>query len=423
MRPARPRVPLWSGWLAAALLVVLSLASCGAKAASTSYAPLPTPTYPLGGKFATAAAALWTPTAPPNAAKLAPVPGIQANWTALNLPTGFGMSFHQNWLAVSANGGGVAYGCTQYEPNTPVETIKSVDRGATWTRMADLNRPWGGCMSIQVDDNNPQLVVMYGGYELAVSRDGGQSWRVTSPAPQNAPGQIASAGPNVYGRYRNSSENDALEVSADGLVTWRDITPPIPHTLGGYIFEGFWVNPVSSSVLVETNSMANQPTLWFSNDVGAHWSSVSIPFAASLGGGRGVAAKAGGATAGAWTICLPNTSNYNNGSISCSIDSGATWRTLPGLYDPGLRGLDAAAIADDGAVLALGMGDTFMRVYRLAPGATRWQNLGDAPETMGQLVYARVSGAQGELWSFPDIKGGGSGDANPSDILVARYPY
>jgi hypothetical protein len=89
----------------------------------------------------------------------------------------------------------------------------------------------------------------------------------------------------------------------------------------------------------------------------------------------------------------------------------------------GLRGYGVIGVADDGAVLAVGTADTSWRLYRLPPGAARWQALGDVPATTGTVLYTHAAGGDGLLWSFPSVKGGGSGDSNPSNVYVARYPY
>lgn len=123
-----------------------------------------------------------------------------------------------------------------------------------------------------------------------------------------------------------------------------------------------------------------------------------------------------------WTLCANVASGAQPG-IACSTDSGAHWKTLPQLADTGLRGYGVVGVADDGAALALGMADTGSSLYRLAPGATRWQALGPTPPTTGTLLYAHVPGSAGMLWSLPSVKGGGSGDANPSDVFAAAYPY
>jgi len=39
------------------------------------------------------------------------------------------------------------------------------------------------------------------------------------------------------------------------------------------------------------------------------------------------------------------------------------------------------------------------------------------------LLFTPSAGSLGWFWSFPSVKGGGSGDANPSNVYVARYPY
>jgi hypothetical protein len=127
-------------------------------------------------------------------------------------------------------------------------------------------------------------------------------------------------------------------------------------------------------------------------------------------------------SASPWTLCLNQGGGFPGG-IACSTDSGMTWANLPVLDDSGLLGYDAIGIADDGAVLARGSTNSVWRLYRLPRGGARWQALGDMPMTTGTLLYTHDAGDNGLLWSFPSVKGGGSGDANPSNVYVARYPY
>jgi hypothetical protein len=400
--------------LVAALAAALTLAGCGAAAAQATTAPTPppTPTYRLGGKFATATAQAWTPTPPPDAAQHAPIPGAQAQWSEVNLPSGFGFAFHESWLGVSAEHGNIAYSCSQSGSGGPVETVKTTNAGASWPRVADVNQQWDGCMNISVDALDPQIAVL-NGMGAAVTRDGGQSWRTSANSPLTAVSALATVGSRTYALYKGAS-SDTLGVSVDGLVSWQDITGP----MRGQSIIAFWANPTTGALLAETaTDFPIVPTLWRSSDGGAHWSSQALPFTSD----HAMVAQA--ATSGApWTLCA-DIAGGMQGSIACSTDSGAHWRALPALDDTGLRGYGVFGVADDGATLALGTTDTEWRIYRLAPGAARWQALGKAPPTSGTLLYAPVTGGAGELWSFPSIKGGGSGDANPSNVYVAPYPY
>ena len=407
-----------STWVAPVVaLLVVFVAACGSPAHTSNSAQIPTPTatedYSLAWKFATATAQMWTPTPIPNAAQYAPIAGAHPHWNALNLPSGFGFAYHQSWLGFSAENGAVAYSCSQSDPNTPVETVKSTNGGASWFRVADLAQGWDGCMNITVDALNPQIVVMSGGASAAVSSNGGQSWRVSSAAPLTGLRSLATVGARAYALYRNTS-GDALAVSVDGLTSWQTITGP----LAGQGISAFWANPTTGALLAETmTGYPAAPTLWRSSDGGAHWSSGAVPFTS----GDAMVAKA---TAGSapWTLCANVASGAQPG-IGCSTDSGAHWKTLPQLADTGLRGYGVIGVADDGAALALGMADTGSSLYRLAPGATRWQALGATPATTGALLYAHAPGGPGILWSLPNVKGGGSGDANPSDVSTAIYPY
>lgn len=412
--------------LLAASIVTIAVALVGCNAAGQASgpsrpAPSPTATYWLGGKFATATAQAWTPTLPPNAAQHAPVPGKQLNWLSTNLPPDFGMSYHQAWLGVSANNGTIAYSCSQNgaPPGTsapPVETVRTSNAGATWGRMGNVHQPWDGCGFLVVDDNTPSIVAMDGmgmpdvSDEFATTRDAGQTWRVGPIPPVGYVNALASVGARTYGLFAQG-QTRTLDVSTDGLATWRDITGPMANQG----LTAFWANPVTGALLAETAPSYLSPvTLWSSGDGGAHWSSHALPYAAP----SSLVVKAA-VDASPWMICL----NDSSASIACSEDGGMTWSDLPALEDGGLRGYSAFGIASDGAVLAMGSTDSDWPIYRLARGATRWQSLGIVPSTTGSVLYARAAGSDGVLWAFPSVKGGGSGDSNPSDIYSARYPY
>lgn len=398
-------------------LLALFVAACGSSAHATQPALMPTPTATeddsLAWKFATATAQSWTPTPIPDAAQYAPIAGAHPHWHALSLPADFGFAYHQSWLGVSTENGADAYSCSQSGPNTPVETVKSTNAGASWFRVADLAQGWDGCMNITVDALNPQIVVMSGGSGAAYTRDGGQTWHVSSAAPLTGLRALATVGSRAYALFRNTS-GDALGVSVNGLASWQDITGP----LAGQGISAFWANPTTGALLAETMSgYPAAPMLWRSSDGGAHWSSSVVPFTS----GDAMVAKAPVGSS-PWTLCASVAGGAQPG-IACSTDSGAHWKTLPLLADAGLRGYGVVGVADDGAALALGMADTGSSLYRLAPGATRWQALGPTPPTTGALLYAHVSGGTGIFWSLPNVRGGGAGDANPSDVYTATYPY
>lgn len=57
------------------------------------------------------------------------------------------------------------------------------------------------------------------------------------------------------------------------------------------------------------------------------------------------------------------------------------------------------------------------RIYRLAPGAGAWQELGEAPPQA--VVYSATPGS-GALWSLP--QGEGVGDYPQDIMLIANYP-
>lgn len=400
-----------------AAVALLTLAGCaGARARDSALTP-PTPTYALGGKFATATAESWTPTLPPDASAHLPIPGVALQWTAANLPLSsayFGFSYHTAWLDVSADNGAVAYSCSQGAPSVALETVVTRDAGTTWSRVADVNQPWDGCMVLKVDDLNPRIVVLTGGAggASAVTLNGGQSWRVGSNPITSSLWSLATFGSRSYGLSSNGGSGGSairLYVSVDGLTSWRDVSPP----MGNQTIPALWVNPITGSLLVESQvGFSGVTTLWRSSDDGSTWSQTSL-----MVGGVSAVVASPLRSSSTWVICADASDHV------CSTDSGRTWSPLPPLADAGLRGYRLFAVTGDGSVLAVGLTDMNWPIYRLAPGASRWQALGPAPLTTGILRYTPAAGNDGYIWSLPSVKGGGAGDALPSDVLAARYPY
>lgn len=397
-----------------AAVALAALAGCASASARATATITPTPTYRLGGKFATATAQSWTPTLPPDAAAHMPIAGTQLQWKAANLPSGFGFSFHQSWLDVSTNNGATAYSCSQSMPAQAIQAVVTHDAGATWSQVASVNQPWDGCMTLTADALNPRIVVMNGGGGgYALTLNGGQSWRYGTNATLSSIASLATVGSRTYMLSYNGGAGGSsprLFDSTDGFASWHDISPP----MGSQAIHVFWANPASGGLLVETQQdYTGTITLWRSSDGGASWTRNNL----SLGDYVSALVASPLRGSSTWMICADKT------GPSCSTDSGATWKALPQLIDTGVGAYKLFAVTGDGSVLAFGMTGLSFPIYRLAPGATRWQTLGPAPTTMGTLRYTPASGSDGYIWSFPSIKGGGSGDSNPSDVLVARYPY
>ena len=405
--------------LATALAVLVGCATATTRAASTI---TPTPTYRLGGKFATATAEAWTPTLPPDAAAHAPISGSQLHWIAAQLPAGFGFAYHSSWLDVSTDNGGVAYSCSQLGPANALETVVTHDAGASWSRVATQSLAWDGCMTLIVDALNPRIVVLGGSAPpsytpaYALTTNGGQSWRIGSSPVLSNVWALATVGSRAYALSPDGSNDKSprLLVSVDGLWTWKDVSPPV----GGQTIAAFWANPTSGGLLVESQQgYSGQTTLWQSRNGGSNWTRNDLALSSVSSGGIGAVIASPLHGSATWVIC------QNAAGGDCSTDSGATWHALPQLDDAGLRGYQVFGVTSDGSVLAQGSTDQTWPIYRLAPGAARWQALGPAPLSSGSLRYTPAPGSDGYIWSLPSVKGGGSGDANPSDVLVARYPY
>lgn len=200
----------WRAVLLAAIALA-TLAGCASASARTTSTIAPTPTYPLGGKFATATAQAWTPTLPPDAATHMPVPGAQFKWVAAKLPSGFGFDYHSSWLDVSTDNGATAYSCSQSSPSQAIQTIVTHDAGVTWSRVASVNQPWDGCMSLAADALNPRIAVMTNGNgAYALTLNGGQSWRSGTSAILSSVARLATVGSRTYALVYGGSSSPRL---------------------------------------------------------------------------------------------------------------------------------------------------------------------------------------------------------------------
>jgi len=97
--------------------------------------------------------------------------------------------------------------------------IASNDGGATWTQ---ISAGAGGPVDFhQMDVSLADPKVIYGAYgAIQVSRDGGQSWTVTGPAPE---GLIQFAASATAADRLYAATKVGLQVSNDAGATWRGV--------------------------------------------------------------------------------------------------------------------------------------------------------------------------------------------------------
>jgi hypothetical protein len=290
------------------------------------------------------------------------------------------------------------------------------DRGATWTRVADVPAAHPqGCQSITVDTLTPSIVACCGFGQQAISVNGGATWR---PGSAQAPivNQFVTRASRTYAILSMPSDNGSLfsvSYSNDQLRTWHALDADLPSANPS----GLWVSPGDGSLLLETWPDGGSVQMWSTGDEGAHWSQLALP----LRGVQDFAVQQ--PTAGQpWRICASFYGGDTSDSVlACTSDLGRTWTQEPAILPTSANPappLEMVGLPADGSLLVV-RGPS---LYRLPAGATRWQVLGGLPPAGASLAYA-PSSVGGVLWAFPAESDGASG-AGPGDaVYSAVYPY
>ena len=341
-----------------------------------------------------------------------PVPGTPPAWQHANIPAGFGMAFHESALAVAPSDGRTAYSCTLPAHASAPQVIVTHDRGATWTRVADLPAGWPSCAGIEVDKLSPSTVVAYAeldGNPSAISTDGGASWRLVDGSDPISIVRLATRGTRTYAILANqgpSAITFSLGFSDDGLHTW--------HVIDTGQYRDVWVNPANGALLVERSD-----GLWSSADQGQHWTSISAP----IPGVSSYVVQPPSANV-PWHVCGSFLANSDGTAVGfvCSTDSGATWSVDPGLPSSGTSWSGrVAGFLQGGSLLVLTWSSLPVMLYMLPAGATRWQMLGAMPPANGEFMCA-PAGHNDVLWALP-TESDGAGAAEPADaVYSAAYP-
>lgn len=374
------RRPMWSGVgaiaaaLAVALLFGLVLRSFqGVGDGATTLAPTAT----------TIQATTRAPTAPATSTALPllpPVPGMSPSWQGYTLPAGFTLDEPISALAVAPSDGNTAYVCQGGASPTGARVIVTHDRGASWTTRSDV-AVGSACNLVVVDQIDPNIVLASSADQMFVTRDSGAAW---APATAQLAGivSLATLGPRTFALGAFGTTSNRLEVSDDGMHTWR----PVDDTIAGEV-QSFWLDAANGHLLTATPR-----SFWMSDDDGSHWSQLS-----GLGG-RPADYVARAARDGNWHICS---------LTQCTTDSGRTWAPIPPLVvnrtvvTPATGGRPLA-LTSDGSLLAT---VSVIDLYRLPVASTRWQALGAPPDP----TYSPFASGSGVLWALPP---GGKGAFN-----------
>ena len=416
---SRASFPASHGIAGLALAPVALLAGCAQSAKGAT--PQPTPT------------AITTPT---NAPTPTPLPPAPLTWRTATLPSGAGAIF-----AVAPSDAATAYDCQAPDisgstgPVEPPHIWATHDFAAHWTRMANIpaDKLNNQC-TLRVDQLNPSIVVAVlawlpngagGGPDIRdesnwVTFNGGGSWRKLTnaqPAEMNPTNSTATRDGMTYAIrsvLRGNAIYTGLWVSGDYMNTWRSIDPPgLGATNGSTFAMTLWISRATGEMIAAYGSIdvAYPPTsLWDTHDGGAHWTQLITPSVASPMEPKPYLAWSPGPHA-PLTICntdvgVPVDDLSSDFPLVCSEDDGKTWNARPNIAP-----VDAAentaqevgrvfAIAGDGSLLASLSGQQVNTLYRLAPGASQWQLLGDVPPVGYTASYYPVSGG-GALWTDP----------------------
>jgi photosystem II stability/assembly factor-like uncharacterized protein len=233
---------------------------------------------------------------------------------------------------------------------------KSVDAGATWTRMGLENSEHIQNILIDPRDSNVVYVSAIGPLwnaggdrGLYKTTDGGKTWKaVLTISPDTGVTDVAMdpRNPNVlyaaaYQRRRavgqlvGGGPESGLYKTTDGGVKWTKLTKGLPTVEIGRIGIGInWKNPNTVYALV--TAQRGQGGFFRSDDAGASW----VRIGRSVGGGRGGGGRAGGGREGAPPPAPPTPC----GPISATPPPAAPAATPPDATPPGGRG---QAPADD----------------------------------------------------------------------------
>lgn len=374
---------------------------------------------------------------PTNTPSPTPLPPAPLKWRVATLPAGGPSTV----IAVAPSDAATAYDCQAPDisgstgPIEPPRFWATHDFAAHWTRMANIpaDKLNNQCV-LRVDQLNPSIVVAIltwmpngagGGPDISsatnyVSFDGGVSWRKLTDThpfmmdtnPTATRNEMTYA---IRGVLSGNVVYNGLWVSSEHMTTWRSIDPPGFGATDSETFAvTFWISPNTGEMVAvygSVNAVYPPTTLWDTHDGGAHWTQLTTPSPASLSMAPNPYLVWEPGPHAPLTICntaVGVTVDDQSGDfpLFCSIDDGKTWNTRPNIAP-----VDAAentpqevgsvfAIASDGSLLAMLPGQTVNTLYRLAPGASQWQSLGDVPSNGYTASYYTMAGG-GMLWTDP----------------------
>ncbi len=407
---------------------------------------------------------------PPTAPIAGPALGWQTHLAPASVIPPPGNQFYDNGFAFSPTDAKTAYICaTTNAINAPIAIWATHDGAATWTHVSDL--PYiseiAEC-NVSVDAADPlrlNVIVSEQSVPSYLSDDGGKTWRTLSDDMQlvgldtrsgvsvaiTTPWDFARPGPiNPSAPQRQPQ----LSVSRDDWRTWQPINGALAAQ--GMIVEKAWRRPGDGALLVEaaTRVASVTPTgasstgappfavytysLWQSADLGASWSRVPTP--ANFGDAYDYVV-AQPLSSDPWRVCgfqRVGSGATQSGLIGCTSDGGQTWtaRPLPALKEPcgagclkqqETLGAGGSALLSDGSLVTIFYAGpqradvienlSMFHIFRLAPEASQWQDLGSQPGNALLLIGAPPTG------TLVGYSGGGSLDGLGGEIVGQMGGY
>ena len=405
----------------------------------------------------------------------------QLTWRQVRYPDGVNLRPPEAALGLSTYNGTIAYLCATSTASGALDSPRlwiTRDRGATWTRLADIPDVSGviGC-GFTVDSLEPDIVVVWltqtppSNLAAFISIDGGQRWRpAAADLKDSRLTQMATWQGHIFavrgsGNGQNGEMRSDLVVSDDNLQTWRPIDetllaalPPIVAPAQGspkyHWINQFWLQPSTGELLVETDL----GTLWSSSDVGKHWTQRVVPLSVVPPDAIPVNAtnpeQQGGPIVAAsrhflvqpsvvdqtFQICGEIDVRHAQEQVpgpmvafACSWDGGQTWIARPQLLfaplcrlcdriSPPNQNLSVDAMTPDGSLLAqatprgMNGAEAFCLLPRAATQASEWEYLGPvSPPVPGGGYYVYMLSYDGQSVVIWDV-------SNPSSTLVTSYP-
>lgn len=238
------------------------------------------------------------------------LPGVRATGVITDLQTAAGVV--DAWAVQDASAQG---------PTTPAALYHSSATDDSWSVVSGVSSAGGGYGYLSLWGSHGWLVV---GDTLVYSTADGTSWTArSSPCSAQQPIGIAAANAStvyasctVSGSAGGSMVTRIIKVSRDGGATFRSTSPP-PQTGD---FSGIAATPNGRTVALAV-STAGPGSIQLSSDGGAHW---KIAYSADQTGGTGFADLGFTTDSQGVVVLAPSQS----GVLFMSHDGGVSWRAV-----------------------------------------------------------------------------------------------